>query len=241
MRKSQIVAIGTLLTAVGPILSGCAELERQMPIIALLDRGPQPPNIAIRQERLPEVPRYRPVRSCTYNAGYGSQSSPQSITVQPVKNRLLVTSDNNVGGRSTAIISATGYRYSFNIFDPRTGSQISSDRWSGQMASDGVSLKNNFDLFVPEYISGPKDFGQIVSLVKDSQGKVDAAFVYAGVGNYQGRDVILLRFVVNPTGATSDINRAVGYSVIDARRALPIKLSIGRGPNIRLESTGCVD
>jgi hypothetical protein len=241
MRNRQFFTIITALSVVGVTLCGCAQLEQQMPIIALLDRGPQPPNMAIQQERLPEVPRYRPVRSCTYNAGYGSQSSPQSITVQPVKNRLLVTSDNNLGGKSTAIISATGYRYSFNVFDPRTGSQISSGRWSGQMASDGVSLKNNFDLFVPEYIPGPKDFGQIVSLLKDSQGKVSAAFVYAGVGNYQGRNVILLRFIVNPTGAKDDINRAVGYSVIDARRALPIKLSIGRGPNIRLESTGCVD
>jgi hypothetical protein len=158
-----------------------------------------------------------------------------------VRNRFLVTLDNKIGGRSTAIISATGYKYSFNMFDSRDGSQISSDRWAGQMASEGIPLKNNMDLFVPEYVPGPKDVGQIVSLLKDSQGRASAAFLYGGMGNYQGREVILLRFVVNPTGSKADINRAVGYSIVDVSRALPVKLSIGRGPNIRLESTGCIE
>jgi hypothetical protein len=241
MRKGQLLAVSASLALTSVSLGGCAELEQQAPILALLDRGPQPPNISLRQERLPDVPRYRPVKSCSYNAGYGAQNSPQSFTIQPVRNRLLVTSDNKVGGRSTAIISNLGYRYSFNVFDPRTGSQISSDRWTGQMASQGVSLKNNMDLFVPEYIPGPKDYGQIVSLIKDATGKVATAYLYGGVGQYQGRDVILLRIVVNPTNAKDDINRSVGYSLVDARRALPIKLSAFRGPNIRLDSTGCVD
>lgn len=240
MRKSQIVAICALFSFAGS-LSGCAVIEQQMPIVALLDRGPQPPNIAFRQDRLSEVPHYRPVKSCTYKAGFGAKSSTQSITIQTVRNRLLVTSDNNVGGKSTALISATGHRYSFNMFDPRSGSQISSDRWSGQMASEGVALKSNMDLVVPDYIPGPKEFGQIVSLVTDSRGNSNAAFLYAGIGTYQGKEVILLRFVVNPTGSAKDLNRAVGYSIIDTRLALPIKFSIGRGPNIRLESTGCAE
>ncbi len=240
MRKSQVAAVGALLCVTGTVLSGCAAIEQQMPIVALFDTGPQPPNISLRQERLLEVPRYRPVRSCTYNAGYGPQKSTQSISVQSVRDRLLVTSDDNAGGRSTALISGNGHRYSFNVVG-RNGAHISSDRWAGQASADGGPVMNNMDLFMPEYIPGQKDLGDVISFINDSRGSPRAAFVYMGAGIYQGREVLLLKLVMNPTSIRPDLSHSVGFSLVDRSRGLSIMLSVFRSPNIRLTLQGCSD
>lgn len=219
-------------------LAGCAELEQQMPIIALLDKGPQPPKMVIQQERIPDVPRYRVTKSCTYNAQYGLQRSIVSVSIQPVRDRLLVTIDNNVGGRSTMLISGTGRRYSFNAYNPN-GSQISSDRWAGQTSADGQPIMNNMDLIAPSYISGGKDVGDVVALVTDSNGKVSAGFVYVGSGSVRGHQILSLRFVVNPTSMRPGLDHSIGYSLIDRSTGLPLSLSLGRNPNIKLELSSC--
>lgn len=169
--------------------------------------------------------------------GAGSQASLEKLSVQTVRDRLLVTSDNEAG-RSTAIISRLGRKFSFNIVNA-DGSHVSSDRLASLPPSSSAPEINNMDLFIPEYVPGPKEVGDVVSWLRDFRGIMQAAFIYKGLGTYRGREVLVLTLVPSTNGSRPNLSQAFGYSLVDRGTALPVSFSMRGNPSIKGEQTEC--
>jgi hypothetical protein len=207
----------------------------------MLDSGPKPPNLALRPEPLASPPRYRPVKSCNYivrmSDGIGGRTLSQSVTVQRYRDRLLVTSANGEE-KSTAFISPTGHKFSFNLVD-NDGSRLSSDKFSRTVSEAGKPVINNMDLVIPDFIPGPKRAGKPIAWLRDSKGNIQAAFVYRGMSTFRDREVLLLTLVMAPQGIAS--SRAIGFSIVDKDRAMPMIFALRNGLSIRSELVACID
>lgn len=243
--RQNFLSIASVAVVVGlSVLSGCAELQDQMPILARLQTAPQPPNIPIRLERLPASLQYRPVRSCSYNVQMSdrtgaSQTNVETVTVQAYRDRFLVTS--SVGPeQSTALISRNGHKYSYNIV-ATDGSRLTSDRFGRQVPVDGRPIMNNMDLVIPDFIPGPKAPGEVISWQRDSGGTIQAAFIYRGLATYRGREVAVLTHILSPGGSNQSLDQIIGFSLVDKQRALPILYALRNGLSIRSEVIECVD
>lgn len=233
--------IGGVAAVIGSmVLSSCAPLQQRFPILSLLASAPRPPSLVLRPEAIPALPRYRAVSLCRYSGrmsdGLHTQSDAQTITVRRVRDRLLVTS--TIGSEhSTALISQSGHRYDFNAADA-TGLRLTPEEFRAAQGQGGPGM-NNMDLYIPAYISGGAQPGQIVSVLRDGTGTVQAAFVYRGLATFQNREAILLDLVRSSGGA--DIGRTIGYSIVDRARALPLLFEAAGNPSIRAEQIDCRD
>jgi hypothetical protein len=240
MRNFKVSVAGVIAIVGSMLLPGCAPLQQQFPILGLLSSPPRPPSLALRAEGIPALPRYRAVSLCRYNGrmsdGMHTQSDSQTITVRRVRDRLLVTSV--IGSeQSTALISQLGQRFDFNAADA-AGPRLTPDEFGKVQGESGPGM-NNMDLYIPPYISGPAQPGQIVSVLRDGTGTVQAAFVYRGLATFQNREAILLDLVRSSSGA--DIGRTIGYSIVDRARALPLLFEAAGNPSIRVEQIECRD
>ena len=226
------------------MLSSCAdlqaELQQQMPILKLLEAPSQPPRMTISPVILSETPRYHPIASCKYDVrmtkqGEGTENTNMKLNIVPSRGRLFVTADTTYG-ISTSIISSIGQKYSFNISDAY-GRHTSSESY--RKLNSGSTEINNMDFTIPEYVPGPKMLGEVISWSRDRQGVAQLAFVYKGIGMFNGHEVIVASLIVTPNGSQPRSSQAVGFSLIDRANALPVLFSIKGNLSIELKLTGC--
>ena len=77
-----------------------------------------------------------------------------------------------------------------------------------------------------------------MSRVVDSGGAVWVQFIYAGSTTYRGREGLVLDLVrLMPTMGDRPI--VVGYTVMDAKTALPLVTTLQLGSRYHLEQRGC--
>ena len=243
--RDNILPIASIVALVGlPLLSGCAELQEQVSNLGMIGTAPRLPNLSIRPEILPDSLKYRPVRICKYSVlmsdrSGATQSSIQALTVQAYRDRFLITSD-STEGKSTALVSRTGYRYSFNILG-ENGSNMSSKTFGELAPSDDRPIMNNMDYEIPEYLPGPKNVGDVIAWLRDSQGNVQEAFIYRGLTYYSNRDSIVMMLVRTQGLSKPTLDDVEGFSIVDKDRALPLLLSLRGSPSIRAQMTECAD
>lgn len=238
MRHFTVRLLGPVVTSL--LLAGCAPLQDSIPILALLKSAPKPPALAVQAVYIPSLPRYRPVSYCQYTGqmsdGVTRQRDSETIVVRRVRDRLLVTS--TIGGeQSTLLISPSGQKYDYNAADA-SGRRLTPDEFSRVQGERGPAM-NNIDLYIPSFRPGPANPGDVVARLRDSSGIVQAVFVYKGLTSFKGRDAVLLDLAMaTPDGAAG---RGVGFSIIDAQRALPLLFAASGRPSIRVEQIECRD
>lgn len=238
MRQFADRAVTPILASL--LLVGCAPLQDRIPILALLKSAPKPPPLEVRAVHIPSLPRYRPVSYCHYTGemsdGITRQSDAETIVIRRVRDRLLATSTIGVE-QSTVLLSPSGEKYDYNAADA-SGRRLTPNEFNRARGEGGPGM-NNIDLYIPAFRPGPANPGDVVARLRNSDGIVQAVFVYKGLTSFKGREAVLLNLAMATPEGTA--GRTVGFSIIDAQRALPLMFAAAGRPSIRVEQIECRD
>ena len=212
--------------------------------------------LSIRRAPLPAPLIYRVTGDCYYQSdvdpirGEAAQR-PVQMGIRRGLENLLFVSGRDGSHIFTALIQPDGKIHSFNIEDD-DGSKLTDrsfyerslqklkpfqQRWDATLRQPHVL--NELSLFLPEFSSLPRNAGDYAATVTEEDGSPWAIYKYRGLTQVDGVDAAVFDltriFPNHPEYGPS----LVGFSVVDLRTMMPIRLVLDAGTQVRLERTSC--
>ena len=180
----------------------------------------------------------------TFTTGAQRQNDMR-ISIKPVKGNVYFVVDRNDGKVSGYLMDHTGRLQDFNSESISTGERYNKEKFEqvGQRPNSNITTNSTvvteFSLEFPEYRRHPRAPGDTAATIRGEDGAVWASYKYVGMTNYNGSRAAVFDIVRDAPGLSGNEPILVGFSIVDARTAMPILLVYRQASSIRLERISC--
>lgn len=196
-------------------------------------------SLVVTPQPLPRGAIYAPFRCSyqVYNRRVNEEpvESQLRVTTTRVRERLLITI-NEGPNTSTALISATGQIFDFNVRNFLGGGRYDSGTYQQAMQGRAGHV-NELSVVFPYYSSAQPVPGQAASNLENQDRLALAKYFYRGTATYSGTNVGVFDLMLpSPDGGPAVI---LGFALMDTSTMAPVLVVIDGTWSLRFERTAC--